>query len=173
MFGKGDVLQDGMQGQGVILDARPGNILNRHGERNWHLRIRVHFEDGQTADTECEFFDLGISTVGPVSGLEPYPLAAGIVVPVRYDPRDRARVAVDRPKIIADTISAYEADRLKKIERAERQFAPSAGPSQRSTETDESYLADALAAAQTRGDAAEVQRLTKLLEDLISGLENK
>lgn len=166
MFGKGDVLQDGMQGQGVILDARQGNILNRHGERNWHLRIRVHFEDGQTADTECEFFDLGISTVGPASGLEPYPLTAGVVVPVRYDPKDRAKVAVDRPKIIADTISAYEADRLKKIERAERQFAPAAEPSQQSKETDVTYLVEAAAEAQTRGDASEVQRLTKLLEDL-------
>jgi len=169
MFGESNLLRDGVEGKAIILDARPGNVLNRHGERNWHLQLRVHFDDGQTGDVSSEFVDMGIATVGPASGLEPYPLSAGVVVPVRYDRGDHTKVVVDRPQMIADTIAAYQADQAKKIERAERQFAPAAPASQQGDESDENYLMDALAAAQTRGDTAEVARLTGLVEKLIAG----
>jgi hypothetical protein len=169
MFGESKLLQDGVEAQAVILDARPGNVLNRHGERKWELQIRVHFDDGQTADVGGECFDLGIDTTGPVTGLEPYPFTAGGVLPVRYDRSNRSKVEIDRPKMIADTISTYEANRAKLIERAEKQFAAPAVPTQASKETDENYVMDELAAAQTRGDTAEVQRLTGVLEALIAG----
>lgn len=169
MFGGSKVLEDGAQAQAVIVQASPGNVLNRHGERNWHLQLRVHFDDGQTADVSCECDDLGINTTGPVSGLEPYPFTAGGTLPVRYDAKDRSKVEIDRPKIVADTISAYQADRDKKVAKAEAQFAAPATPSQASKETDENYLMDELTVAQTRGDTAEVERLTALLEKIISG----
>ncbi len=179
MFGKTNVLRDGVQGRAVILDARPGNVLSGHGERLWHLQVRVHFEDGQTGDVWCDFYDLTAATVGQPSGIEPYPLAPGVVVPVRYDPNNPAKVEIDRPRIIADTISAYDADRAKKIERADRQLAGAAAPPQhsaapqRNDDTDEAYLFDALTQAQTRGDDAEVQRLTGLIENLLSAEERK
>jgi hypothetical protein len=169
MFGESKLLETGVPAQAVILDARPGNLLNRHGERKWGLQLRVHFEDGQSADIACDCFDLSLNTTGPVTGLEPYPFTAGTVLPVRYDRGDRSKVEIDRPKIIAETISTYEANRAKKIERAEQQFASPAVPSQASKETDENYLMEELAAAQTRGDSSEVQRLTGLLEAIISG----
>jgi len=131
MFGRQNLLQDGLESQAVILDARPGNILNRHGERNWHLRIRVHYDDGQTAEIDCELYDLGIATVGPASGLEPYPLSAGVVIPVRIGQNDPTKVAIDRPKIIADTISAYAADRQQKIAKAESRLASPPKPPHR------------------------------------------
>jgi hypothetical protein len=168
MFGKDKPSQDGAEARGVIVEARPGNLMNRHGERRWHLRVRVKFEDGQSTESECELFDLGIGAVGPASGLEPYPLTSGTVIPVRYDPNDRTRVSVDREKMIEDTKAAYEANRQKKIARAEASLAPpSSVPQPR--EDDESYLMDALTAAQAKGDAAEVQRLTQRLEQLIGG----
>jgi hypothetical protein len=173
MFGKDKLLQEGVQGQALILDAQPGNSLNGHGERNWKLQIRTKFADGQTADSECEFYDLSYKTVGQASGIEPYPLSAGVWIPVRYDEGDRTKVVVDRPKIIEDTISAYEANRQKLIEKAERAAEPAQAPSQQAQETDEAYLVDALTAAEARGDTSEVSRLTQLLEDLISGNEKK
>jgi len=175
VFGKNkDVLGDGVQAQAVILEARPGNVLSGHGERNWHLLVRVHYEDGQTADVSCDFLDLTSYTVGDaMNSVEPYPMSPGVVVPVRYDPSNRASVEIDRPKVIADTISAYEAERTKKIERAERQLAGAAAPMQQSDETDEAHLFDALAAAQTRGDVLEAQRLTGLIEKMLSAEEQK
>jgi hypothetical protein len=169
MFGKKkDVLQVGIPAQAVILSARPGNMLSGHGERNWDVVVRVHYVDGQTADVNCGYLDLTSYTVGDaLNSLELYPMSPGVVVPVRYDPDDRARVEIDRPKIIADTISAYETERAKKIARAERQLAGPAAPSQHDNETDEAYLFDALTAAETRGDTVEAQRLTALIEKLL------
>jgi hypothetical protein len=169
MFGKKNLLEDGSAAKAIILDARPGNVLNRHGERNWALRLRVHFDDGQTADAQCEVYDLGIDTVGPASGLEPYPLSTGTVIPVRYDPANRQDVVVDRPTMIADTRAAYAADQQQKIDKAEAGFAPTPASAPPVQSMDENALMDALAAAQTRGDSAEVDRLTKLVEDVISG----
>jgi hypothetical protein len=171
VFGKDKLLEDGAEGQGVIVDARPGNLLNRHGERRWHLRVRVKFEDGETTEADCEVFDLGIGAVGPASGLEPYPLTAGTVIPVRYDRKDRSRVAVDRPKMVTDTKATYEANRQKKIARAEAPLARTATSAPPAREDDEDYLMDALAEAQTKGDAAEAQRLTQRLEELLGGSE--
>jgi len=175
MFGKkSDVLHDGIEAQAVILDARPGNLISGHGERQWHLHIRVHYQDGQTADVGCEYFDLTEHTLGDaVNSVEVYPMSPGVVVPVRYDASDRSRVEIDRPKVIADTISSYEAERAKKIARAERQLAGTAAPTPNANENDEAYLFDALAAAQTRGDSAEVQRLNGLIEKLLSAEEHK
>jgi len=171
MFGESKVLQDGVPAQAVILDARPGNVLNRHGQRKWDLQIRVHYEDGQSVDVGCECFDLSLDDTGPATGIEPYPFTVGVVLPVRYDRSNRSKVEIDRPKMIADTISTYQANRAKKIEQAERQFAPPAVPTQASKETDENYLMDELTTAQQRGDAAEVQRLSGLLEAIISGAD--
>jgi hypothetical protein len=166
VFGKDKLLEDGAEAQGVIVEARPGNLLNRHGERRWHLRVRVKFEDGETTETDCEVFDLGIGAVGPATGIEPYPLSAGTIIPVRYDRKDRSRVTVDRPKMIADTKATYEANRLKKVARAEAHLAPPT-PASHAREDDENYLMDALAEAQTKGDTAEAQRLTQRLEEFI------
>ena len=169
MFGKKNLVENGSPAKAIVVDAQPGNALNRHGERNWTLRLRVHFDDGQTADAQCEVYDLGIDTVGPASGLEPYPLSTGTVIPVRYDPGNRQDVVVDRPTMIADTKAAYAADRQKKIDKAEATFAPTPTSAPQVQPTDENALMDALAEAQTRGDQAEVDRLTKLVEDVISG----
>ena len=166
MFGRDKPAEDGAQTRGVIVDARPGNVLNSHGERKWQVRVRVKFEDGETTESDCELFDLGIDAVGPASGLEPYPLSVGTVIPVLYDPKDRSRVSIDRPKIIADTKAAYDADREKKIAKAEASLAPASAAAP-DHENDENYLMDALAVAQTRGDATEVQRLTQRLEEII------
>ena len=117
MFGKKNLLEDGSIAKAIILDAHPGNALNRHGERNWDLRLRVHFDDGQTADAHCEIYDLGIDTVGPASGLEPYPLSTGTVIPVRFDPENRQDVVVDRPQMIVDTKAAYGADQRRRSPR--------------------------------------------------------
>ena len=119
-----------MEGQGVIVDARPGNLLNPHGERRWHLRVRVSFEDGEMTEANCEIFDLGLAATGPPSGLEPYPLTAGTVIPVRYDRKDRSRVTVDRAKLVADTKATYEANRQKKIAKAQASLPPSAARSE-------------------------------------------
>jgi hypothetical protein len=164
MFGRDKLVEDGVEARGVIVDATPGNLLNSHGERKWHVRVRVKFEDGQTTESDCEVFDLGIGAVGPASGVEPYPLAAGTVIPVRSDQKDRSRVTIDRPKMISETRAAYEADREKKVAKAEASLAPAPAGDR---ENDENYLMDALAAAQTRGDVTEAQRLTQRLEELI------
>ena len=42
MFGKKkDVVSEGVQAKAVILAAHPGNYLIGHGERKWHVQIRV------------------------------------------------------------------------------------------------------------------------------------
>jgi hypothetical protein len=171
VFGRDKLLTDGEEGQGVIVDARPGNLLNPHGERRWHLRVHVNFEDGETTEADCEIFDLGLAATGPPSGLEPYPLTAGTVIPVRYDRKDRSKVAIDRPKMIADTKATYEANRQKKVAKAEASLAPRSTSALPAREDDENYLMDALAKAQANGDVAETQRLTQRLEELISGSE--
>lgn len=166
MFGRDKLVEDGAEARGVIVSATPGNLLNAHGERRWHVRVRVKFEDGETTESDCELFDLGIGAVGPASGLEPYPITAGTVIPVRYDPKDRSRVTIDRPRMVSDTRAAYDANREKKIAKAEASLAPAPAAD---PENDENHLMDALAAAQTRGDVAEAERLTQRLEQLIQG----
>jgi hypothetical protein len=118
------VLREGTSAHAVIVEARVGAALNLHGERNWTLQIRVRFDDGETTDVTCECFDLGVHVTGPVSGLEPYPFATGVVLPVKYDADDRSKVDIDRPKLIADTIAAYDLHRALKIAAADKGFAP-------------------------------------------------
>ena len=151
MFGKKKkVLSDGVQAEAVILEARPGNLLSPYGERKWRVEIRVHYQDGQTADVTCGYFDLTSHTIGDaVGGIEPYPMSPGVVLPVRYDPADRAKVEIDRPKIIADTISAYETKRAKKIERAEQQLARG-GPAPQNKEDDEGLIEKLLSAEEQK-----------------------
>ena len=47
MFGRDKLAEDGAEARGVIVDATPGNFLDAHGERKWHVRVRVKFQDGQ------------------------------------------------------------------------------------------------------------------------------
>jgi len=171
MFGRDKLLSDGQEAQAVIVEARPGNLLNPHGERKWHLRVRVKFEDSEITEADCEIFDLGLAATGPASGVEPYPLTAGTVIPVRYDRKDRSRVTVDRPKMVADTKATYEANRQKKVARAEASMARASTPAPEAREDDENYLMDALAEAQAKGDVTEAQRLTQRLEELLRGAE--
>jgi len=81
---------------------------------------------------------------------------------------DDCAAVVDRPKMVADTRAAYAADKEKKIAAAKRSLGGTSAPAPQAVPMDENALMDALAAAETRGDQAEVDRLTKLVEEVIA-----
>jgi hypothetical protein len=91
-IGKGKVLREGAQAHGVVVESRPPAGTATGGVGNiYHVKVRVHFKDGSTADVSSGRLDR--HKVG--WKLE------GDIVPVRYDPEDRSKIEIDVPALIA------------------------------------------------------------------------
>jgi hypothetical protein len=112
MFGKRKILKDGEPAEAVVLDSDMSGYSNSHGINKWHLKLQVHFDDGTTVDVKCSAYP-----TGPVGAFN-----AGDIVPVRYLPKDRSLVEVDRDAMVAKAQARREEGRAGLIRMAEEKL---------------------------------------------------
>ncbi len=113
MFGKRKIQKDGEQAKAVILDAKASSYTNSKGIRKYHLDLRVQFDDGTTEEASCTAYP-----TGPAGAF-----MVGTIVPVRYWPKDRTLVEVDRDAMVADARQRRDEGRAGLIRMAEEQLA--------------------------------------------------
>lgn len=122
MFGKRDLLKAGAQTEGVILERQ--STLQRTQSR---VVIAVKFEDGETTQFDevmtnyCEPEAHGLKgLLGNLTGdtVVPMSFIPGDRIPVRYDPSNRHRLAVDVPEFQARTMQAWAAKQDAARDRA-------------------------------------------------------
>jgi len=81
----------------------------------YHLELRVAFDDGSSSDVSCQ---VGGALTGTDLGF-----FEGDIVPVRYDPADRSKVAVDVPAMEAARKANEDQLKRQAIDRAEAKLA--------------------------------------------------
>ena len=121
MFGKHKLMRDGACAKAVVTFAeRSGGVPMDYGHSAlvYRLELRVQFEDGTSTEVSCK-------VSGAVAGTDPN-FYEGAIVPVRYDPADRSKVAVDVPAI--EAVRKANEDQLNRqaIDRAEARLAAEA-----------------------------------------------
>src|ERR1700753_893083 len=89
MFGRLNVLKDGEQIDGIVLDSKTSGMLmqsNAHplGDSNPKVTVRIHFPDGSVEEPEIKVKGRDYSI----------PFGTGETIPLRYDPNDHSRVEV-------------------------------------------------------------------------------
>ncbi|MFI5910846.1 hypothetical protein [Dactylosporangium sp. NPDC051541] len=97
------IMRHGAEADATVLESRPWGWASGVVRPNNKLRLRVHFGDGHTTTitrVERTHFLLQDETVGSV-------------LPMRYDPADRAYIDIDRQALI-DRHARFDA----KINRA-------------------------------------------------------
>ena len=82
---------------------------------HYHLELRVHFDDGSTADTSC-------TVRAAIRGTE-LSIAEGDIVPVRYDPADRTKVDLDEAAMRAFETGRTDAFKAAAVARSELQIS--------------------------------------------------
>lgn len=108
--GYGKLMREGTLGQAVVLSARWSRWDNTTMRV---LTLRVHFDDGTTAEVTRAERDAAIGIA----------LDAGAIVPVRYDPHDHSKVEIDiKLKQQAREEAEHNADKLN-IAAAERKLS--------------------------------------------------
>jgi hypothetical protein len=102
MFGQHKVLRDGAAAEAVVTSVD----LYQEGMRgNWgtgytyDVGMRVHFDDGATADF--------VRRIGGMAGTD-LKFAVADIVPVRYDPHNRDRIELDEDALRASQQQARE-----------------------------------------------------------------
>jgi hypothetical protein len=96
-IGKGKLMRDGAQIDGVVICSHPPADTGQGGVGNiYRVDVRVHFEDGSIAEFSS----------GRLDRYEVGWKLEGDLVPVRFDPANRSRIEVDTSALRA----AREAD---------------------------------------------------------------
>jgi hypothetical protein len=118
MFGKHKLMRDGAHAKAaVILAKRSGGVAMDGGYSSvgYHLELRVQFDDGSSSEVSCQVG--GALTGTDLSFFE------GDIVPVRYDPADHSKVAVDVPAM--EAVRKKNEDQLNReaTDRAEAKLA--------------------------------------------------
>lgn len=91
-IGKGKLMRDGAQIDGVVICSHPPADTGQGGVGNiYRIDVRVHFEDGSLAEFSS----------GRLDRYEVGWKLEGDIVPARYDPANRSRIAVDTPALMA------------------------------------------------------------------------
>jgi hypothetical protein len=91
------LLKSGQQGEAVVVEAKADRArddirTDSTGIFGWNATIRVKYDDGSTADFDRYIEAGSADTVTP-----------GMVLPVRFDPRNRSRVEIDTAAIRAQS----------------------------------------------------------------------
>jgi len=123
MFGSHDLLNDGAQAEGVILESDVTHTITKT-----RVLIAVKFADGETAEFSEDLVDhceppshslKGI--VGNLPGENAIPMSfiPGSRIPVRYDASNRKHIAVDVPalngRVLEQWTAAQNASRTKAL----------------------------------------------------------
>jgi hypothetical protein len=118
MFAKHKLIQGGAQARAVVVSARRTGgapVDGGYSPVQYHLGLRVHYEDGFTRDVACR--------VGSLLKGTDLAFFEGDTVPVRYDPDDRSEVAIDVPALEATRTANVDQLKQRAIQRAEGQLA--------------------------------------------------
>lgn len=113
MFGSHDLLNDGAQTEGVILESHVTDTITKT-----RVVIAVKVDDGETAEFSEDLVDHyeppshslnGI--VGNLTGENAIPISfiPGSRIPVRYDASNRKQIAVDVPALYARALEQWTA----------------------------------------------------------------
>ncbi len=122
MFGSLNLLKDGARMDGVILERHSALKLTQS-----RVVVAVKFDDGETAQFEetlvnyCEPPSHGLKGfAGSLTGESAVPMSfsPGDKVPVRYDPSDHRRLAVDVPAFQQRTLEKWTAEQEANRARA-------------------------------------------------------
>jgi hypothetical protein len=164
MLGKGKLLRDGAQAQGVVTES----IIATSGEGGtvdkYTVKVRVQFDDGSTAEISSKLLRHKVGYH-----------YEGAILPVRYDAHDRSKVEIDVPKLEAQFEARTAQVKAEAIERGERQLEVqasefAAGPGDlvdgEASDPRVGLIRLSIRQAMRKGDDAEVQRLTAVLADL-------
>ena len=112
MFGRLNLMRDGAQADGVVLESTykhsrisgPGELSA--GATIWQLKLRVQFEDGTTTEVERKVKDDDYGGAIFNEDGTSFP-SEGDTVPMRYDPKDRAKIEIDVATIKAKRQEAF------------------------------------------------------------------
>jgi len=107
MFGNHNLLTDGAQTEGVVLDS---NMT--HQESKMKVQIAVKFDDGEKAEFTEVLTNYYVPKGQGLKGLTdktviPISFRTGMKIPVRYDPNNHKHVAVDVPALHQRRLQAY------------------------------------------------------------------
>ena len=90
MFDKHKLRRDGAQAQALVLEKKIYATEVESGMTSaCRYQLRVKFEDGSTTEISRRAFDRTLASA-----------AVGDVIPVRYDPADRAKIELDRHAVV-------------------------------------------------------------------------
>jgi hypothetical protein len=122
VFGRLNLMRDGAQVDGVVLGSEnrysrvsdPGELSV--GATIMRLTLRVEFEDGTTTEVERKLKDTDYGG---------RPLSEGDIVPMRYDPKDRSQIEIDKAAMKAQrqeelARSAVQAEDINKLQGARK-----------------------------------------------------
>ncbi|MFT3866466.1 MAG: hypothetical protein QM729_19575 [Solirubrobacterales bacterium] len=113
MFGKGKKIRnEGQTAQAIVLASDMSGYSNGKGINKSHLKLRVQFDDGSTAEVSCSAYP-----TGPVGAFQ-----VGEIVPVRYLEGDRSKVEVDRDAMVAAKLAGREEAREGLVRLAEEKL---------------------------------------------------
>lgn len=130
------LLRDGQRGDAVVVSAKtdatagtpgmPGEGIpgTSAGVFGWNLTIRVKFEDGTTADHERYLDAVQHGESLRSLGMAP---RVGMILPVRFDPKDRSRVEVDTAALRAESQEVVDERRAAEeaaVQQAEHDVRP-------------------------------------------------
>jgi hypothetical protein len=145
MFGRGKLLRDGAQTQGVVVESRrtgSGGIAEGDARLSCQVRVRVSFEDGSKAEVSSKLY-------GRL-------YVEGDILPVRYDPDDHSKIEVDLPALEAGRQADVARGQALNVARGEAELA------QREAGEDPRWLMKTMSAMHTAKQAgylAEYERL--------------
>jgi hypothetical protein len=118
MFGKHKLIRDGARAKAVVVLAQCKGGVPMDGGYSavvYHLELRVQFEDGTSTEISCQ-------VGGAIAGTD-LNFSEGAIVPVRYDPADRSKIAVDVPAMAAVRKANEDQLNRQSIDRAEARLA--------------------------------------------------
>jgi hypothetical protein len=90
MFGRRKILKEGERAEAIVLASDMSGYSNSKGINKWHLKLSVRFDDDTTVEASCSAYP-----TGPVGAF-----TVGEIVPVRYLPKDRTLIEVDRDAMV-------------------------------------------------------------------------
>jgi hypothetical protein len=109
---KGHVGKNAASAQAVVTSVKAhGGEAGSTGLTYFDLDLRAHFDDGSTSEFGCR-------VGGPFSGTR-LTFIEGDIVPVRYDPSDRSKIALDEDAMNDDQLSRSETFTAARIHGAE------------------------------------------------------
>ena len=164
MFGKGKLLRDGAEAQGLVIESNIATSGQGGTVDRYEVKLRVQFDDGLTAEVSSKLLRHKVGYH-----------YEGAILPIRYDAQDRSKIEIDVPKLEAQFGARTAEVKATAIEQGERELAVQASefaarPGDAIDGASSNPRADiirlSIRQAMRNGDTAEAERLTAILADL-------